>query len=280
MPNFKLKTMYKFKLRVALLSLLLISHVTFAQLSVSPKRVIFENRERSQELLLINTGETTKKYRIHFKQLKMTQDGDYETIEGNGSEDDFFASKAVRFSPRQVTLKPGMTQTIRLLVRKPKGFKDGEYRSHLTFSEIPDDGDQFGVERPQQPQGFAFQMRPLLGMSIPIILRQGKLSQGVEIKNTSLSKDAVSLELHRQGQASVYGQINAVFQPESGLPPIEVGEIKGVSVLTPLDWRKVTIPLTEEVNALGAGELKITYSNLEENSAKKLPILSEHSLKL
>ena len=268
------------KLKLISTLLLLTSNIAVAQLSVSPKRVIFENRERSHELVLINTGDTTKKYRIHFKQLKMTQKGGYETIADQGAEDDLFASKAVRFSPRQVTLRPGQTQTVRLLVRKPKGFVDGEYRSHLTFSEIPDDSDEFGVERAEQPEGFAFQMRPLLGMSMPIILRQGKLSQGVEIKNVSANDKTLNLELHRQGQASVYGKINVVFQPINNSPAVEVGEIKGVSVLTPLDWREVAIPLTDELKNLGAGELQLTYSNLEENSAIKQPILSRYSLKL
>ena len=123
-----------------LVVLLLSCQSVLAQLSVSPKRVIFEGRERSQELLLLNTGDTSKTYRIHFKQLLMTEQGGFAAVESPA----FSASQAVRFSPRQVTLAPGSSQTVRLLLRKPKGFADGEYRSHLTFSELPDDSPQFG----------------------------------------------------------------------------------------------------------------------------------------
>lgn len=263
-----------------LLVVLVALQPVFAQLSVSPKRVIFENRERSHELLLINTGDKTKKYRIHFKQLEMTADGGYQNLSDATDAQHLLASKAVRFSPRQVTLKPGMTQTIRLLLRKPKGFSDGEYRSHLTFSEVPDESEGLGLQQPEQSDGFAFQMRPLLGMSIPIIVRQGKLSQSVEIRNPELTNKALHLKLHRLGQASVYGKITATFTPANQGAPIEVGEIKGVSVLTPLQWRSVELPLTTNVKALGKGELTITYSNLEENSAKKQPILFKQQLTL
>ena len=261
-----------------LLLVLVMTHSAFAQLSVSPKRVIFENRERSHELLLINTGDKTKKYRIHFKQLKMTTHGGYEDITEQEAGQYLYASDAVRFSPRQVTLKPGMTQTIRLLVRKPKGLADGEYRSHLTFSEIPDDSEDFGTPQAEQTEGMAFEMRPLLGMSIPIILRQGKLTQSVEIKNIQVDASEVNVELHRVGQASVYGQMDVMFKPANGSSLLEVGKIKGVSVLTPLDWRTVVIPLNTDISQLGAGSLELIYHNLEENSAQDLPVLTKTTI--
>jgi hypothetical protein len=262
-----------------LLLTLALSQSAWAQLSVSPKRVIFEGRERSHQLLLINTGDTTKKYRISFKELKMTTAGGYETIQPKGNEHSLLASKAIRFSPRHVTLKPGMTQTVRLLVRKPKDFIDGEYRSHLTFSEVPDSGDQFGTNNISDNQGFAFRMKPLLGISIPIILRQGKLEQSVQIKQVKLNDTEINLVLDRTGSASVYGAISATFKSTQNLPPLVIGLIKGVSVLTPLRSRNVTIPLTARIKELGPGELQLTFNNLELNSLKKTPVFSTFSLK-
>lgn len=267
-------------LSTLVLGLTMVSQVAWGQLSVSPKRVIFEGRERSQELLLINTGNKTKKYRIGFKQLKMNEAGGYEAVTKEERENHLFASDAVRFSPRQVILQPGMAQTVRLLVRKPKGFNDGEYRSHLTFSEVPIEGEQFGVTQPQAANGFAFRMRPLLGVSIPVIVRQGKLSQSVDIKKTELKANELNLELHRQGQASVYGELIVNFKGQNNGEQKVIGNIKGVSVLPPLDWRSVSVPLTEPLEQLGQGEIQITFSNLEVNSAKQLPVLSRQVLKL
>lgn len=272
---FKVSVFSKF-----LILLTLFSQTAWAQLSVSPKRVIFEGRERSQELLLINTGTSAKKYRIGFKQLKMTSSGGYEAVGKQERETSKFASDAVRFSPRQVILQPGMAQTVRLLVRKPKGFTDGEYRSHLTFSEIPMEGDQFGVAQDDSNNGFAFRMRPLLGISIPVIVRQGKLEQAVDIKKPEVIANELNLELHRLGQASVYGEIIVNFKGQGQQEQKLIGNIKGVSVLPPLDWRTVSVPLNEQIQRLGQGELHITYSNLENNSAKKLPVLSKQVIKL
>ena len=123
-------------------------------------------------------------------------------------------------------------------------------------------------------------MRALLGMSMPIIVRQGKLSQQVEIKKPQLGSDTLELELHRKGQASVYGLLTANFTPAGEQQTIEIGRAKGVSVLTPLEWRKVEVPLSYKDLDLSQGELVISYSNLEKKSSQSQPLLTEYRLQL
>ena len=38
-----------------------------------------------------------------------------------------------------MTLAPGETQAVRLLLRKPGNLADGEYRSHLLMQNVPKD---------------------------------------------------------------------------------------------------------------------------------------------
>ena len=104
-------------------------------LMVMPTRVIIENRDRSAEVALRNSGRAVCTYRISFREMRMVPSGKLEVVPK--AEGGFSAADLVRFTPRQVELKPGETQTIRIQLRKPEGLKDGEYRSHLVFQGLP-----------------------------------------------------------------------------------------------------------------------------------------------
>ena len=94
-------------------------------LVVSPTRVVLEGRTRSAQLGLVNKGSTTATYRITVVNMHMDESGAIKEVakpvDGQQFADDLF-----RYSPRQVTLEPGASQAIRLLLRKPKDLADGE----------------------------------------------------------------------------------------------------------------------------------------------------------
>src|SRR4051812_14773746 len=117
-----------------LASLLVASKIASAGgLMVIPSRVDLNEKNTSQEVRLINKGNEVTTYRISFQHLRMNKNGSYEEITSAGKEN--FADDVVRFSPKQVTLKPGEVQTIRLMFKKPADLADGEYRSHLLMKE-------------------------------------------------------------------------------------------------------------------------------------------------
>ena len=69
----------------------------------------------------------------------MNENGIYKTIEGPAEKFGVNAiENYIRYSPRQVRLNPNEKQTIRLMMRRSNSMKEGEYRSHLMFSPIPD----------------------------------------------------------------------------------------------------------------------------------------------
>lgn len=105
-------------------------------LTVSPTRLILGERDRSAQISLINRGADEATYRIEFVQYRMDENGQLQEIE-EPNELEKFADPLIRFSPRQVLLKPNEAQTVRLLVRKPKDLAPGEYRSHLLFPDYP-----------------------------------------------------------------------------------------------------------------------------------------------
>ena len=65
-----------------LLSTFLIPGSVFSQgdLLITPRRVVFEGSKRSMDLNLANTGKDTAVYSISLIQIRMKEDGGFETI--------------------------------------------------------------------------------------------------------------------------------------------------------------------------------------------------------
>ena len=105
-----------------------------ADLFISPLRIVFDDATNAAEVILVNQSVETKTYRISWVEKIALPDGTYEDFE---PDPEFIgASSLVRFSPRQVTLGPREVQQIRLSLNREADLPSGEYRSHLTFTEV------------------------------------------------------------------------------------------------------------------------------------------------
>ena len=69
-------------------------------------------------------------------------------------------------------LPPNQPQSIRVNARAPQGLADGEYRVHMLFRAIPDPKP---VTDTAPKQGVSFQLTPVYGVTIPVIVRLGNL---------------------------------------------------------------------------------------------------------
>ncbi len=232
---------------------------------VSPTRIVFEGNERTKQVNLINNGSETGRFRVSFVRRKMTEDGKLVEIDENAPG--MYSDEIVRFSPRQVTLKPGQSQTVRLMLRKKSGMKDGEYRSHMLFQSLPDPASSdINKLSNDNPKEFSVQLIPVIGITIPVIVRQGKLNSTVSLSdfelkqmNTVKGQIILSLKINREGNSSAYGDFRVYFTPQGG-KQVVIGEVNGIAVYTPLANRSVDINLqTPPAFNLSNGELYITY---------------------
>lgn len=259
-----------------------------ASLMITPTRIVFEGRVRAQEVNLLHRGDKETTYRISFQHMRMKPDGSYEKIQ-EPKPNEQFADELIRYSPRQVTLKPGQSQTIRLMVRKPKNLPVGEYRSHMLFKEIASPDLGFNIEREKEkPEDIAVQTIALFGVSIPVIVRHGNLSADIMIQEAEVIMEnkfngkenlpMLSLNLTRKGNASVYGDICVTYTPENSSKQCEIGRLLGIAVFYPNDSRHISIPLKIPEGApLEKGTIHIVYRKCKAEGAD---ILSERSLLL
>ena len=236
-----------------------------AQLMVTPTRVVFEGNERTKQVNLINNGSETGRFKVSFVRKNMTPEGSMKVIEEN--EPGLYSDEMVRFSPRLVTLAPGQSQTVRLMLRKKSGTADGEYRSHMMFQSLPDPtATDVKNLTSENSDSFSIQLIPVVGITIPVIVRQGKLGadvslSGFEIKqaNTVKPQSVLSLQINREGNKSIYGDFRVYFTPKGGTPVV-IGQVNGVAVYTSLNSRSIEIQLQAPPGfSLSNGELHVTY---------------------
>ena len=250
------------------------------QLMVSPSRVVFEGKIRSEKITLINSGSETGHFRISFVRRNMTESGGLTEVKEN--EPGNYSDTMIRFSPRQITLPPGKAQTVRLQLRKPRGLKDGEYRSHMLFQALPDPKATSLENVQAEDNTMQVKLIPVVGVTIPVIVRQGKLAANVSLSdfkikldNTVKGKQTLEMKISREGNSSVYGDFMIEFTPKNG-NTIIVSQAKGVAIYTPNKQRSFEISLqAPEGTKLANGELLIKYTD-----PKNKNILAESRLSL
>jgi len=242
-------------------------------LLVTPTRVVLQGRERSAQLAIANKGSASATYRITIINMKMDETGNLTQIDDPASGQQF-ADKLIRYSPRQVTLKPGESQAVRVLLRKTKDLKDGEYRSHIQFRSVPKEGGQ-SVEQSTSSEGVQVQLIPIYGITIPVIVRQGETSLSVGLSDMKVlppegeSKlSTLDLSISRDGTKSAFGDLTATYKPSGGTPLI-IGQINRIAVYTPNKVRNVAMRLRipDGVN-LSGGTLHLAYNEIPENGGE------------
>ncbi len=244
---------------VALLSAANISTPAQAagDLLVAPTRIILDGR-RGAEVTLNNIGNEEATYRISLELRRMNEIGRLEDVDVAAANDtETIALNSISFAPRRVTLPPNQPQSIRIGLRGIETLADGEYRAHMLFRAIPKVAAV--TETKEAATGVVIQLIPIYGITIPIIVRKGKLQATATLVNAKLAQDnegpTLQFELSRNGDRSVFGDVR-VNKPGSG-EPIMVA--RGISLYTERDKRLVSLPLNPETAVLMHGPVTIGY---------------------
>lgn len=272
-----MRAFIKLSLLAALVGLLL-PHAARADLMLFPTRIVFD-QQRAAQVELMNQGKTPETYRIRLVNRRMGPNGEFIAIDQPGPGEQF-ADALLRYSPRQVTIPPGGSQIVRILLRKPEGLASGEYRSHLQFDRVAEASGASSVEdlARRGPQGVGVSIQALVGASIPVIVRQGDTQARLGLAELAVQPSGLlSFEMRREGNASVYGDLLATFTTTAGVT-FEVARAGGVAVYVPNASRHVQLPLQLPAGkALPAGTLKLAFHERPEAGGK---LLAEASLAL
>lgn len=266
---------------------LLVSYSSTAALLITPSRVVFEDRTRSEQVTLTNKGDETATYRISFVRKNMTEDGKFVTIAmDENDKDGMYSDTMVRYSPRQIVLAPGQSQVVRLLLRKPRGLADGEYRSHLLMQALPKvtstdvskavEGDADGIK---------IEITTVVGISIPVIVRKGSLNADLNITNLryvkatdSKEKPYLAFDMNRTGNQSVYGDFHVTYTDDKSNENV-VAIVKGIAVYTPNTLRQYKLQVSApDGQEFDKGYFHLSYS--ESGKDESTGLIASADLKL
>ncbi|WDD99259.1 molecular chaperone [Thalassomonas actiniarum] len=234
-----------------------------ASLLISPMRVALDERNRSDKVVLMNTGNETRTYRVEWVQKAALPLGGYKNLTDEEAKDFPIASNMFRLSPRQVTLAPNERQIVKIAARRPKNLQDGEYRSHLLFTALPREGD-----RNKANSGAGITLKLSLSYSIPVVFRQGGLDYQVGVEDLTLIHDAekkqatVRVQLSRSGATSTTGSIVAYWTPKGSTQEKQVAILNSVNFYPELTYRVYNLQWFDY--RPGAGTLRLAYEGREE----------------
>lgn len=226
-------------------------------LLVAPTRVILDG-SRGTEVILSNIGSEEATYRIGLELRRMLDNGRLVPVERTDANDDEEAALGmIRYAPRRITLPPGQPQAVRLAARPGADLPDGEYRVHMSFKAIPRPRELTASDQPAE--GVSIQLIPIYGVTIPIIVRQGRVEAQVAITQPRIIQGEegpeLALTISRAGESSTYGVLTVTKQGVD--EPILL--LRGLAVYPELDERNVRVRLTSEQAANFNGQLRIEY---------------------
>ncbi|MEO6360137.1 MAG: molecular chaperone [Sphingomicrobium sp.] len=243
----------------ALLGTALISSPAAAgigDLLVAPTRIVLDGR-RGAEIILNNIGDEPATYRVSVEFRRMTREGDLVEVSEPTAEDKLVQDMIV-YAPRRITLPPRQPQSIRISARPPQGLPDGEYRVHMLFRAIPP-ATPIAAQTADKPKGLSFNLTPVYGVTIPVIVRLGNLDATAGITNVRLAtrdgKPAVALDLTRSGSRSTFGEVRVL---KAGLKdPIAIQ--RAVAVYKEIGARQVSIPVDDSMKGQLSGPVTVQY---------------------
>lgn len=254
----------RFVFFIALFLSIDISASAQGDLLIFPKRIVFEGRNRVEQVILSNTGKDSAAYNISFVQYRMNELGEFETL----TEPDFeqrFATPFLRVFPRRVNLAPGESQTVKVQVINAEKMKEGEYRSHLYFRSEKSNKPLGQENEVKDINTIAVKLEAVFGISIATIIRNGQSSTFTSVSGLEYTHDVdanhfMTFDINREGNMSTYGTItiNFISREEK---KFEVAKARGLAVYTPGNVRKVKMLLQKpEGIDFSTGKFEVIYT--------------------
>jgi hypothetical protein len=225
-------------------------------LLIAPTRLILDGR-RGGEVILSNIGDEEATYRITLELRRMTPEGELEPVEeAEANLTEKAALEMIRYAPRRVTLPPAEPQAIRISARPGADLPDGEYRVHMSFAAIPKVTPVAPAEG-VTAEGFAINLVPIYGITMPIIIRKGQLEATAGLANPRIEQaedgTVFAVDISRTGTASVYGDL-LVYRQGSDEP---VFVARGIGVYPEIDSRHSTFFVPPEQAAAMRGPVRV-----------------------
>lgn len=203
--------------RWTLSAALLCAGAAQAQMSVSPL-VIEAQANRGQAQAIINVTNTSNqpfRGRVYAESFTYGDNG-FQILDSSPSD----LTPYLQFSPRELTVPPGVQRRIRLITRFPPSLPEGEYRAVVfteTLQETTDSG------------GNSVALTARIGTTVYV--RQGDLSPNLAVENASWNSEQGQIQVLVQntGMASARPAVSWTLKQGNGV--VETGNLKPTGIV-------------------------------------------------
>jgi len=245
-----------------------------------PRRLVFEDGRRVQELNVANNGKDTARYSIDLVAMNMREDGTIEPVRAEDSANKVLS--LLKVYPRHILLAPGESQVVKVQLqhRGAGKLEPGEYRSHLRFKPIPK-ARQGRARMKKMVTKVRLKLKPVFSFSVPVIIRVGASDTRLTLDDLRFTNKGdtlprLQLTARRSGNMSVYGDMFVQLTTADG-KTTPVATLKGFSVFAPNLTRSFLIDLKPKNLNFKGGRLTVScFTQVEERSVR----IAETSLEL
>lgn len=250
---------------ITALFILMMSFTSFANLMISPTRINFDSRDRIQEVMIINSGNEQRVYRIGWAEYRAKEMGGYIELETPDPNIPAL-SPHMRISPRQVRLAPGERQTIKLQLRKQAEMPEDEYRSHLLFTVLPPENSS-GAQN--DAEGIRMQINMFISYSIPVLFHPEPPNVDAKLKYFEFSERIdesadLKLWLARSGDHSAFGRLE-IYRVDNDK---QIGVANNISVFRELVEAQHNVRLPNFAQLGDIKQVRVKYIGEKEHSGK------------
>jgi len=242
-----------------------LSYSSDASLFLTPKSLIFADSSRSQSVHIVNRGQRTGVFSIHWIDHTMTDDGRLFTWK-DPEKSPWSLQPFIRYSPRRVTLRPGETQRVRVSLKRSHAEAAlGEYFSHLkviTINKNLEDTKKNKSSGPNKQGEASINIKTRSGISIPVIWRTTQENPAADLKFEAIDSHNIRLLITRYGQVSTRGFLH--FTHSFNGKHTKLKQIHPVVIYPNLAERIVSLKMNEPLPT--EGTLDIYYSEGRENT--------------
>ena len=227
---------------------------------------MLDNNTRYASVHIVNQGQRTGVFEVHWLDHTMNEQGNLVAWKPP-LQSPWSIQPYIRYSPRRVTLGPGESQLIKVALKaQARQAEKGEYFSHLKVITINNNVEETLLlakrgNKINQENDSTIKIKPLLGISIPVIWRHDLPSSKAELtlKEIDTTNNSLLLTINRQGLASTRGFLHISKDDNNDIMrPFPVVIYPNVA------QREIRLSLPIEYNA--NGNFDIIYSDAVDNT--------------
>ncbi|NER99915.1 MAG: P pilus assembly protein, chaperone PapD [Symploca sp. SIO1B1] len=193
-----------------------------AQMRISPLVIEVEaQRGQAQGVISVtNTSSETFRARVYAEPFTYNRDTGFTTLQSSPSD----LTTYLQFSPRELTVAPGVTRRVRLISRFPPSLPEGEYRA-VVFTET--------LNQATDATGNRVALTARIGTTVYV--RQGNLSPNLTVESASWNSEQKQIQLlvRNTGMASVRPVASWTLQ--QGATVVEKGSIQPTGIVAQSD---------------------------------------------